>query len=574
MAYFKLTNFNGVMPAIAPRLLNDSFAQVAKDVDFLSGKLKSIAADVDSHTLGNSDRKSVYLYEDLYWFEWDEDYIKAVSGPVPNDALNRVYWTGQGTSTSGYPRMAVSTSAISSAPYPTVAYKLGVPQPAATPTVATSGTATVGEIPVDVSYVYTLVTGHGEEGPPSAPSATVQLTSGETAVITFSSNFPTGDYYVTGAKKRIYRSNSGSNSTQFQFLHEADITDTTYTDNSDGLTLAEVIPTTTWIGPPDEDTALYPDGPLQGLTSLPNGVLAGFTGKRFCVSESFVPHAWPIGYRITLDEDIVAIASTAGGVAALTDGQPYFITGTDPNAMTATKIDLAQSCINKHSVVDMGSTVLYAGPDGLCGIDGATGEVLTENMISPKQWNTDFHPSNIKAYRYENTYVAIWEVSNTYGGWVFDPRTRETLNISTLAITQENQGGYTNPKDNELYLIYGDKLKKYRGAGGLKQLQYKSKQFVADKPLSMSWVSVDAETYPFQIKIYGDSVLIADYTVSEAAGVLTQTTSTPSGIVPATITDTIMRLPSNTAKVWEIEVFGFDFNEICLAQSIDEIRLT
>ena len=119
---------------------------------------------------------------------------------------------------------------------------------------------------------------------------------------------------------------------------------------------------------------LYPDGPLQGLIALAQGVMAGFTGKRFCLSEPFLPHAWPINYRITTEEDIVAIASTANGVAALTDGQPYFITGTDPSAMTAIRVDLAQACVNKTKCrgtwVDY---VLYAGPDGLCSVQSAFG---------------------------------------------------------------------------------------------------------------------------------------------------------------------------------------------------------
>mgnify|MGYP001502416508 CR=1 FL=1 len=71
--------------------------------------------------------------------------------------------------------------------------------------------------------------------------------------------------------------------------------------------MAEVIPSTDWIAPPDDDTALYPDGPMKGLISLPGGILAGFTGKRICFSEPFLPHAWPVNYRITLEEEIVGI---------------------------------------------------------------------------------------------------------------------------------------------------------------------------------------------------------------------------------------------------------------------------
>ena len=50
---------------------------------------------------------------------------------------------------------------------------------------------------------------------------------------------------------------------------------------------------------------------MKGLIALPNGVFAGFTGKRICFSEPFLPHAWPVAYRITLEEEIVSIAAAS-----------------------------------------------------------------------------------------------------------------------------------------------------------------------------------------------------------------------------------------------------------------------
>jgi hypothetical protein len=253
-----------------------------------------------------------------------------------------------------------------------------------------------------------------------------------------------------------------------------------FTDTVDAAALGEVLPSDTWVGPPDDNLTLYPDGPLKGLIPLAQGVMAGFTGKRFCLSEPFLPHAWPVQYRITTEEDIVAIASTANGVAALTDGQPYFITGTDPSAMTAIRIDLAQACVNIHSVVDMGSYVLYAGPDGLCAVEGASGSVVSSGLISAKQWNSTFNPTTIRAFRHEGTYVAF----HSTGGWVYDPRGEENA-LTTLSISAEVRGGYMNPKDGELYVIVGNKIQKYRGGTANKTAIFKSKKFVT--PLQCRW---------------------------------------------------------------------------------------
>jgi len=577
MAYFKRDRFAGIAPGVSPRLLGEQFGQVAENIDFESGRLVSTTADSDTFTLQNTARRSIYYYRDTNWLEWTEDKVSVVPGPIPGDTTDRLYWTGQGASgnNSDYPRMSISTSIVSgSSGYPLNSFKLGVPAPANAPQLAKSGTADATATPNDVSYVYTFVTAFGEEGPPSSPTAVIELTDTESVALTMpTADQPSGDYnFGTGALKRIYRSNTGSTNTQFQFVDQVAYSATTYTDTKDAATLGEILPSSGWIGPPDE-TSLYPDGPLQGLIPLAQGVMAGFTGKRFCLSEPFLPHAWPISYRITTEEDIVAIASTANGVAALTDGQPYFITGTEPSAMTSVRIDLAQACVNKHSVVDMGDFVLYAGPEGLCAIQSASGQVVTKGLISVKQWNTDFYPTSIRAFRHEGTYVAFWTSGGSHGGWVYDPRGDENV-LSTLSISSEVRGGYMNPKDGELYIIVGNKIKKYRGSATKRALKFKSKKFVTPAPVSMSWISIHASEYPASVKVYGDGTLVAHYTLTFANNVYTQATTVPNGISNGTLREPLMRMPAVVAQEWEVQVEGTDIDDFCLAQSIDEVRGT
>ena len=565
MAYFKRDRFSGIAPGVSPRLLADQFGQVAENVDFESGRFVAITEDSATYTLQTGNRRSIYFYRDTSWLEWIEDGVSVVPGPIPGDTLDRLYFTGD-----DYPRMGTAATLVSgSNGYPVNSYRLGVPAPLNAPTVVVNGTADDTLTPNDVSYVYTLVTAFGEEGPPSSPSAVIQLDDTQSTTLSLpTSDQPSGNYnFTTGALKRIYRSNTGSTNTQFQFAGEVGYTATSFTDTQDAATLGEVLPSATWIGPPDDDSALYPDGPLNGLIALAQGTMAGFTGKRFCLSEPFLPHAWPIQYRITTEEDIVAIASTANGVAALTDGQPYFITGTEPSAMTAVRIDLAQACVNVNSVVDMGSYVLYAGPDGLCGLESASGSVVTAGLISVKQWNDDFNPTTIRAFKHEGTYVAF----HATGGWVYDPRGDENA-LTTLSISSDVRGGYTNPKDGELYLIVNNEIVKYRGSATSKTAKFKSKKFVTPAPVSMGWVSVHANEYPATVKVYGDGVLIADYTVTKSGSTYTQATTVPSGISNGTLREPIMRMPAVVAQEWEVQIEGTDINEFCLAQSMDEIR--
>jgi len=568
MAYFKRTTFSGLAPGVSPRLVSDEFAQVAENIDFESGRLTPITDNQSTHTLQNTTRRSIFYYRDTNWLEWADDYVKAVSGPIPGDAIDRLYWTGE-----DYPRMGtVSTIVSGSSGYPAASYRLGVPAPANAPTISKSGTADDTQTPDDVAYVYTFVTAYGEEGPPSPASNVLERTDTESVTVPLSSSdHPSGNYnFGSGALKRIYRSNTGSTNTTFQFLAEVAFTTTSYTDTTASTGLGEVLPSETWIGPPDDDSSTYPDGPLAGLIAVANGVFAGFTGKRFCLSEPFLPHAWPISYRITLEEDIVAIGAISNGVICLTDGTPYFVTGVDPSAMTAIRVDLAQACVNKHSVVDMGEYLLYAGPDGLCAVSGSEGRVVTEGLVSTKQWNDDFNPTTYRAFRHENTYVAFW----SGGGFVYDPR-GGAATLSNISYTGEVRGGYMNPKDGELYVIIGNAIMKYRGGTTNRTLTWKSKQFVAPAPISMGWVSVHAQAYPITVSVWADGTLIAEYSLSESSGVYTQTVTTPSGASTGTLREPIMRLPSAIAQVWEVQVSGaVEIDEVCLAQSMDEIQAT
>ena len=535
MAYFKNKTFKGIAPAISPRLLNEEYGQEAENIDFESGTLVPVKTDSADSTFSTSSRQSVFIYRHRtatgssattpQQLEWDEDYVKAVHSPLAtdDDEYQRVYWTGSGTSGAGtnYPKMASQSVAIgATAFYPSASYRLGIPAPSAAPTTSKSGTPTATQEPDSVSYVYTYVSAYGEEGPPSAASTPIDKTDDETVALTLAA-FPTGSYNLT--KMRIYRSNTGSTSTNFQFCGEI-TSGTSFSDTVTSTGLGEVLPSTTWVGPPNDDTSLYPYGPLENLINVGNGVLAGHSGNRLCFSEPYLPHAWPVQYRLTIDGTIVGLSATANGVVVLTESVPFFVSGVDPSAMTAMQVDVMQSCINKHSIVDMGEYVLYASPDGLVAITGTSGQVVTRGLIKAKQWNSDFKPSAIKAFLHEGKYVAFWKDGSNYGGWVYDPQAQDTI-ISTLSVSAEVRGGTTDIGSGNVYLIVGSNAMKYAGGATNQTAKWKSKKYVTETPLSMGWVSVNAAIWPtaladaITVKVYGDGNQIANYQIYSGAAV-------------------------------------------------------
>ena len=428
------------------------------------------------------------------------------------------------------------------------------------------------ELDYETSYVYTFVSAYGEEGPPSPASTVITTDDNMTVAISaLETSAPSGVTNTNLSKKRIYRSNTGSNSTQFQFVTELALSATTYTDVSRNNELAEVIPSTTWIAPPDDNTSLYPDGPMKGLISLPNGILAGFTGKRICLSERFLPHAWPSDYRIAIDEEVVGIAATSNGIVVGTKGTPYLVTGTDSSSMTAIKIESGEACLSKRSMVDMGEYVMYAGPDGLVAVQGATATVATVNIHTPKQWQANYYPSTITGFKWQGRYVGFYSTGSGFGGFIFDPReqTNAFVDLDASALVR---GGFTDPDDNELYIIIGNKIKKFQGSNTALTYNWKSKEYALPKPTSFGFAKVDAETYPVTIKVYGDGSVIYNATISTSGNAYSVTGTTPS-FSATNITEPMVRLPASVHNTFAIEVESAKtVNEICIGENIAELR--
>ncbi len=438
---------------------------------------------------------------------------------------------------------------------------------------ATFNDASSALIDYSTSYVYTFVSAYGEEGPPSAASTVVTTDDNRKVVVSGleTSVSGTGRTNTNLSKKRIYRSNTGSNTTAFQFVAEVTLATTSYTDTSDNDDLAEIIPSTYWIGPPNEDTSLYADGPMKGLVAMPYGVFAGFTGKRVCFSEPFLPHAWPAAYRITLEEEVVAIAVTSNGLVVGTKGTPYLVAGTDPQSMSAVRIEAAQACLSKGSMVDMGEYVMYAGPDGLVAIQGAQVRILTEGLISPDQWQSSYYPTTIDGFLWKGRYVGYYNTGSGFGGFIFDPRGGEST-FTTLTASEEIRGGFTDPDDNELYIIIDNDIKKFQGGTTDQTCTWKSKEFVTAKPTSMGFAKVDAEAFPVTLKVYGDGSVIYNATISTSGSVYSVTGTTPS-FSATTIYEPIVRLPASMHRTFAIEVSSAKtVNEVCIGESIDELR--
>lgn len=558
MAGFKITAFSGLNEKIAPRLLPEDVAQNAENVFLDRGRIEGLPQDTNdssepsSHPASHIDgtTKTIFKATNNAWFTFTDD-VDVIKSPIKEDAFSRFYFTGVSGS-SGFPRMVDASNGISGGgPYPVTSYRLGLPTPPAftsAPSV-NNATAAAGAATSSRAYIYTEITTFGEEGPPSVVTSADIVDAADGATVTLALPAATSGVYSI-AKRRIYRADLNG---IFRFVK--DVSGTSAGNTTEAVkdsSLGEEIESTDNLAPPDDVSSNHPDGPMLGITTMPNGITAGFSGNTLLFSEAFLPHSYPLANQLTTKEDIVGIVSIASGLLVTTKGKPLIAGGTDPSAMSLVEIDANLPNSNKRSLVDMGEYALYASPDGLVIASNSGVSLVTQQIFTRDQWQ-DYYPDNIEAYEYEGKYLGFtWDGSNgsTKKGFIFDPRGQKNafVNLDFYATA-----GFNDRENDELYLVIGGTLKKFARSSSARTYTWKSKEFYSNLPISPGVAKVSAESYnSLTFKLYADGSLKHTQTVTS---------------------NNLFRLPGGyKAKAFHIILEGTDpINEVCVYESPREI---
>lgn len=183
----------------------------------------------------------------------------------------------------------------------------------------------------------------------------------------------------------------------------------TFTDDFDSRDFFDILTSDDYDAPPED---------LQGLTAIQNNILCGFVGNTLYFSEPGLPHAWPTKYAVTLEHNIVGIATISGSTLVVTDGYPYIVSGSDPaNGMATARIDANFPCLNKNSLVTMGYGIVYSTHDGLAVYSPTSGPtIITKLLYNNDTWQTAIDPSTVVAEYYGDNYFA----SHSTGAFIFE----------------------------------------------------------------------------------------------------------------------------------------------------------
>ncbi|EKR9560924.1 hypothetical protein P9785_003317 [Salmonella enterica] len=541
MPVVDIVSMHGEMPRVLPHMLPDGYATLARNCHFRFGVITPVNDDKKSEVTFDINPETLFLYSPKKWFTWS-GVVDVVRSPVAQDPYGRVYYTdGQ------YPKVTSAQIATSgNGPYPASSYRLGVPAPESaitcvvtTPSSGESGEQNDTREDETRFYTRTFVTAYGEEGPPGPQSLELTVKKGGPVDLTMQ---PPPVQHSNITRTRIYRSVSGGGNADFLLVTELDAGVLSFHDNLSAEQLGPALETWHYVMPPDN---------MTGLCMMANGIAAGFAGNEVMFSEAFLPYAWPDSYRLTTEDDIVAIAPVGTALVVATRGEPYLFSGISPSNISGAKLPLTEACVSRQSMVVMNGFVLYAGTNGLVSVSGdGNALIATEKILSPEQWRDMFNPSSIKAYQYRGEYVARYTTNDgSQAVFIFSPQDMDIRHMGTTFDT-----AYNDTATDTLYLVRGRELSVSQDTNTPLSLVWRSKTFIAQENTSFSCLRVKAP-YPERV---GISVFADGRPVVQ--------------LPPGGLSGSVLKLPPVTGREWYLELTGFgQVERVTLSTSMPEM---
>ena len=482
MTSLNISLFGGLAPRMGEQKLNSASAQIAENTQITSGDLHGIRQPVllkDLGSLGFTAQRVFRVLTDTGYvylpFPYKETHF--LRAPLTVDEADRYYWTQPGER----PRYA-SADQIEAGD--TDGYYLGVPAPTNAPTVEVAAGGTAQE--VTRAYIYTFVSDFGEESGPSEATVVSGEDDADWVVSGLETSVPDSDQRDI-TRKRIYRTVTGlSGDADYHFAGEIALSEDTFYDGAptDEIALNDLCPSLDWGEPPED---------LQGIVSHPSGALVGFSGKDLWFCEPYRPHAWPVGYVLSMKSNIVGLGIVGTSVIVATDEYPYTVTGIHPSSMSPIQSKKAEPCLTINSIVSTDSGVFFASPNGLIMAVNNTFTNLTYQLATRRDW-ASFNPKTIDGASYGNGYIAFTSETD---GFVFSPM--EPLGVlfrlsdywSVGGIQSDVVPGYTHiVRNNRVYEFDPD-------SGLIVTYTWRSKEFNTTKPVNfgayrIEWKSDDS----------------------------------------------------------------------------------
>lgn len=600
MSAIVVSVFAGEKPRIADRLLDTQNAVMAVNCTLERGSLQAMRGPVKAQNL-DTVPGTIFKHDADGWLFWPDkvEVVKSavldVDGEKP---LGQLLMTGE----REYPTMYLTGGEV---------YRLGIPRPSSAPALNVSSTAALDEVTVEgwaafdasgvpgrygsdgveiepmegvtvepfaelkddegsseeeetetdvqrsTSYCYTVLQVLADgviqyESAPSPPTEVVDVFDGGGVELSGFDIPQLEGLHITHI--RIYRTVSGTETSDFRFLAELSLEELEQTGGvfrdtiHDKDVSSEVLQTSTWDAIPDK---------ARGLIKTDNGIYACFRGNELLISEPFIPYAYPSSYRLTVEDTIVALGHTDNTIVILTTGRPYLAQGGVPESLQLVHLPIEQSCVSADSVASLPGGVIYASPDGLMLMTSNEQTLITEQTITREQWG-ELCPETLMATVHDGRYIAFFRGTNR--GLIFHIGRADMTRIE-LPEGWTVTCLYHHSEDDCVYLGIetpdGSGIWEFE-AGERMPYRWRSKEFFASALVGMSATRVSGAQNPrspVRMDIYGPD------------------DRHPRARLRMTGDESVRIRPMRAERVWSFELAGTaDVYEARLGTSVEAVE--
>jgi hypothetical protein len=170
--------------------------------------------------------------------------------------------------------------------------------------------------------------------------------------------------------------------------------------------------------------------------------------------------------------------------------------------MTMVELEIEQACVARRSIVDFGTVVAYASPDGLIVVSGSGATNATAALFTRDQWQA-LVPTSFVAFNWENKYFCFYDDGTTQRAFIVNPFAPEE---GVRYVNKYATGGYKDIEEDLLYLIISNTIEKWDQSTTKLQYTWKSKPVYTSRALNMAAAKVFADAYPVTIDFYVDGI--------------------------------------------------------------------
>jgi hypothetical protein len=565
MGVLKIAGFTGMWPQRDPRALPDNAATYAENIRVDGGQyLRGVSSAVLVQSLAGATLTVFRIplpgdntLVNSYWMQFADVDTDVVRGPLVNDSFERFYWASPSTGLKFAPKADIVVGSTG--------YESGVEPPAtALSAEPVPGTGTIEDganVGTEETRVYTVtfINTFGEE---SQPGPTTEVVGYSDQVYDLS-NLPQPS--APGDKPpyetiRIYRTVSGlTGNTGFYKVVDLDVGQTDYSDNFSHAIVTGNVPmeSTAWSVPPAD---------LQGLVSMPNGILVSWKDNDLYFSENYRPHAWPSEYMLSVDFPIVGLGVFGNTCVVATTGNAYMVSGVKSNSMTLAKIGEPLPCLSRRSIVSTPVGIIWATERGLAQVGPGGASVVSEGFITREEWQNDYDPSNIRATLRGGDYVAVLSSGD---GFCLSLTNAMERGISWMDWPTEIVNIGTEPWTGKAWMIDIDANLHEMEVPDEEPLAYtwRSKEYIYPRPTNFSVFQCfydDTDGDDLHLKVLA--------TLRGNDGSTTETVVFDEDLTSASGRE--RRLPSGfKADVWTVEFTGnVELQSFAMASSVAELR--